>query len=289
MREDKTLSNANPDQAKYWNSSAGDKWVRFQVGLDALMETVSARLLEKAAIEAGENVLDIGCGTGATTLAIASEIGANGSVVGADISKTLLDFAKTRSPEKQSGDIEYLLADAQSHAFVAGKYDLLISRFGVMFFSDPVKAFANMTSALRPGGRVLFVSWSSASDNPWFAVPGDAAIEQLGKPAPAEPTAPGPLAFQDVAYVVSILQQAGLNSCAGVTENLDLFYSGGIGEAASLASNVGPAVRIVKEFNGDEKDVKEIERKTIEGFREYVCDQGVRIPASLNFYEAFKP
>ena len=198
MTNAKPSSQSNADQEKYWNSNAGKKWVEFQDELDRLLERVNDRLLQRSEIESGERVLDIGCGTGATTMSVASLVGQSGFVAGVDISETLLGCAKSRSENISGGRIEYTLADAQSSRFNADSFDLIISRFGIMFFANPVLAFKNLAVALRKGGRMSFVSWADASDNPWFAIPRDAAIDQLGKPAPTPPTAPGPLAFAKV-------------------------------------------------------------------------------------------
>ena len=288
MTNPDSSSQSNSDQATYWNSSAGKKWVEFQDELDRLLDRVNDRLLQRSGIESGERVLDIGCGTGATTMSAASLVGESGLTLGVDISKTLLDCAKSRSSNISGGRIEYSIADAQTWRFDAGSFDLLISRFGMMFFADPVLAFRNLAVALREGGRMSFVSWSDASDNPWFAIPRDAAIDQLGKPAPTPPTAPGPLAFASVDYVLGIMDEAGLEVRSADTEQVDLLYSGSVAEAAQLASNVGPAMRIVKEFDGSPADIAEIKKKVAAGFQKFTVNGGLRIPATLNFFKAIK-
>jgi len=279
---------SNSDQEKYWDSSAGKKWVEFQDELDGLLEQVNDRLLQHSEIESGERVLDIGCGTGATTMGVAALVGQGGFVVGVDISKTLLDCAISRSSNISGGRIEYTLADAQTWRFGADSFDLLTSRFGVMFFANPVLAFKNLGAALRRGGRLSFVSWANASSNPWFTIPRDAAIDQLGKPEPTPPTAPGPLAFASTDYVLNIMDEAGLDGRLANTEQIDLLYSGSAAEAAHLASNVGPAMRIMKEFDGSPADILEIKKKVAVGFQKFTVSDGIRIPATLNFFQAIK-
>jgi ubiquinone/menaquinone biosynthesis C-methylase UbiE len=288
MTSAKPSSQSNSDQQKYWNSSAGKKWVKFQDELDRLLERVNDQLLQRSEIKLGERVLDIGCGTGATTMSVASLAGINGLALGVDISKTLLDCAKSRNSNISGGRIEYSLADAQTWRFNAGSFDLLISRFGMMFFANPVLAFKNLSVALREGGRMSFVSWADASDNPWFSIPRDAAIEQLGKPTPSPPTAPGPLAFASVDHVLKIMDEAGLEARSADIEQVDLLYSGGVAEAAHLAGNVGPAMRIMKEFDGSPADIVEIKKKVAVGFQKFAVDGGLRIPATLNFFKAIK-
>ena len=281
-------SQSNSDQEEYWNSNAGKKWVEFQDELDRLLERVNDRLLHRSKIEPGERVVDIGCGTGATTMSVAALVGESGLASGVDISQTLLGCAKSRSSNISGGQLEYSLADVQTWLFNADSFDLVTSRFGMMFFANPVLAFKNMAVALREGGRMSFVSWADAADNPWFAIPRDVAIDQLGKPTPAPPTAPGPLAFASTDYVLNILDEAGLQARSADIEQIDLLYSGSATEAAHLASNVGPAMRIIKEFGGSPADFAEIKKNVAAGFQKYVVDDGLRIPATLNFFHATK-
>ena len=133
-----------------------------------------------------------------------------------------------------------------------------------------------------------FVSWADVSANPWFTIPRDAAIGQLGKPAPTPPTAPGPLAFANADYVLNILNEAGLDAGLVDIEQVDLLYSGSAEEAAQLASNVGPAMRIIKEFDGSPADIVEIKKKVSAGFQKFTVNDGLRIPATLNFFQAIK-
>lgn len=282
------LGEANADQISFWNSEPGKKWILFQESLDTVFQSVNDRLLERANPLPGERVLDIGCGTGATTMEFASKVGPTGSTVGIDVSRQLLDHAEERRNGGQFDHIEYLLVDAQTHVFDPDGFDLLTSRFGVMFFGDPIAAFRNLAVALRPGGRLSVVSWAAMVGNPWFEAPRDAAVSQLGKPAPTPPTVPGPLAFAEVDYVLKILRQAGFSNCSADTEQVNLFHPGSVEDVAYLASNIGPSARIVKEFNGSPEDVAEIGRGVAEAFQQYAVDGGVRIPAFLNFFKAVK-
>lgn len=289
MSEARQSGGANADQADYWNSGPGQKWITFQESLDQLFLSVNERLLARAAPRPGDRLLDIGCGTGATTMAFAAEVGAQGSVVGVDISGLLLERATARKTEGTFDQVAYILADAQTHAFESGAFDLVLSRFGVMFFNDPVAAFRNLAGALRPGGRLCFASWASLSDNPWFEVPRNAAARRLGRPAPVSPKAPGPLAFAETDYVLGILKEAGYGAASAEVEQVGLFDPGGVETAAFLASNIGPSARIVKEFKGTAEDVAEIGKETAKGFQRYAVEGGACIPATLNFFTALKP
>ena len=281
-------TSANADQLEYWNSDPGRKWIAFEDGLDAAFQEVSDRLFERAQPAAGEQVLDIGCGTGATTMALSSRVGANGRAVGIDISEPLLARAQERRSTADIEHLDYQLADAQTHAFGPSSFHLMTSRFGVMFFEDPVAAFRNLFGALRNIGRMSFVSWAPVPGNPWFEVPRDAAVARMGKPSPTSPRAPGPLAFADREYVLEILRDAGFSQCVGDVETVNLHYPGAVEDVAYLASNIGPAVRIVREHGGDAEDLAEIGKETTRGFEQYVVEDGVRIPAILNFFDAVK-
>jgi SAM-dependent methyltransferase len=275
---------ANIDQAQYWNSPAGRKWVDHQATMDTIMSGVLERLLHHAAPQPDERVLDIGCGTGASTFAVASAVGPGGKVTGLDISDLLLGHAGARMVAEGSGRTAFLLGDAQTHDFAPGAADLVLSRFGVMFFEDPVAAFANMRAALRSGGRVAFVTWAAIDGNPWFRVPRDAAIARLGRPAPVPPRSPGPLAFAEIDYVQGILSDAGFSDAAGVEEEVWLEHPGGLQAIGPLAANIGPAMRIANELGATEADMAVIGEAILEGFRPYEIGDGIRIPGRFNFY-----
>ena len=149
----------NADQAAYWNGPGGQHWTDRQEIQDAILAPVSEALIARAGIAPGERIIDIGCGCGATTLgARLAQIGASGHALGLDISARMLARAQERTPP--GAPVRWIAADATIYPFERGGADLLFSRFGVMFFADPVLAFANMRTALRSGGRLAFgVCW----------------------------------------------------------------------------------------------------------------------------------
>lgn len=278
----------NAEQAEYWNSAPGRTWLAHEDMLDTLLGEVETRLVERADPRPGERAVDIGCGTGATARVLAARVGPDGRVLGVDISEPLLQRARERSAGLTQ--LSFLLADAQSHRFEEGDADLLASRFGVMFFDDPVAAFRNMLTALRPGGRIAFVAWGPVDGNPWFTIPRDAAIARVGKPAPQPPTAPGPLAFADRDRVRSILDEAGCSDIQADAEGIHLVWPGELAALAGLSTSVGPAARILREREGgpeDEAAVRESVTEKLSGF--FRGPEGFRIPASLNFFSARRP
>ena len=180
------------------------------------------------------------------------------------------------------------MADAQTHPFVPESFDAIISRFGVMFFESPVAAFANMARGMKPDGRLVFAAWGPAAGNPWFTIPRDAAIARLGKPAPGDPFAPGPLAFQDIERVTKLMQQAGLKGVRGEMEMVQLTPHVNAGKAAKTAIRIGPAVRIMREFSGTEADAAAIETAIAEAFSKFETGKGISVPATINFFSAEK-
>ena len=200
----------NAAQIAYWNAEAGKTWTQMQEALDLELEPLGQAVMRALAPKAGENLIDIGCGGGTTTLDLAGHVGPLGRVLGVDISSPLLAVAERRGLEAGLANVAFSEADAQTHSF-AGDADGIFSRFGVMFFSQPEAAFANLRSALKTGGRLAFVCWRKAAESQCMSLPMAAAISAAPEiaPAPGDPLAPGPFAFADPERLRGILKGAG--------------------------------------------------------------------------------
>lgn len=199
----------NRDQSALWNEASGPAWVELQDVLDRMLAPFEARLTAEAFPGEGRRVLDIGCGAGATTLAMARRLGPDGLCLGVDISAPLVAAAKARAAAEGVDAAAFVLADAQTYAFEPGDFDAVISRFGVMFFDDPEAAFANIRRAVRPDGTLTFAAWRSPAENPFMTTAVRAAAPVL-PPMPApDPTAPGQFAFADSERVRRILDASG--------------------------------------------------------------------------------
>lgn len=196
------------DQAELWNGPAARAWVDQQEMLDRVLKPVADRLKETVEAARPARLLDVGCGTGTTTLEAARLLGSAGRCVGVDISGPMLAAARTRA-DREGLAAEFLQADAQTHAFEPGDFDMLISRFGVMFFGDPVAAFANLGKATQQGGRLAFVAWRGAAENPFMTAAERAAAPLLPGLPPRRPDAPGQFAFADPERVGGILREGG--------------------------------------------------------------------------------
>lgn len=207
----------NAAQIAYWNAEAGQTWTEMQDLLDRELEPLGRAAMAALGPRPGETILDIGCGSGGPALELARQVGPEGQVLAVDISAPQLALAERRAAAAGLGDrVSFRLADAQTEAFDAPA-DALFSRFGVMFFTDPPAAFANLHGALKPGGRLAFVCWRSAFESPCMSLPmmaAAAAAPELAPPPAADPHAPGPFAFADAERVRGILGGAGFSDIA---------------------------------------------------------------------------
>jgi len=272
---------ANQAQRDYWNAAAGRNWVALQSAFDRTFEGLNALLLDRSAVRAGESVLDVGCGSGATVLAAARCAGAGGRVLAVDISEPLLALARERVRLAGLANVEFLLADAQSEALPARSFDLICSRLGVMFFEDPVEAFRNLRAALRPGGRLCFACWAPLDDNPWLKLPLAVGVQRLGPPKQQPRRAPGPMAFSDAEYVRDILADAGF-SAIGIEElRPEVGAHATAEEEAPFALAAGPLARLVNEKKPDPAARADLVREVAEALRPYVTEAGVRAPAAF--------
>lgn len=196
------------DQAKRWNGSAGCAWVEAQQMLDRTLQPFEDLLVAEVSASGAQHVLDVGCGTGSTSRAIARLVGEQGTSVGIDISEQMTDAARMLA-EREHSPATFICADAQQHPFGSQKFDLILSRFGVMFFKDSVQAFVNLRSAAAGGCNLRCIVWRSPDENPFMTAAERAAAPLLPNLQPRRPDAPGQFGFADDARVRSILRASG--------------------------------------------------------------------------------
>lgn len=229
-----------------WNGDSGNRWAANLARLDVMLEEFGSAAIRAANAQPGEQILDIGCGSGTSTLALSEQIGPDGYILGVDISEQLVEVASALAPA--TSPVEFRCADAAAAPLPSHAFDLLFSRFGVMFFDDPVAAFAHMRGALKPGGRLAFVCWRGAQENDWVRLP-MAAIRDIVPPTPADPNAPGPFAFGDQQRLAGILAAAGFTAIDITPFDTTISYGGGatrdaaIDDALDMAFQVGPLSR----------------------------------------------
>jgi SAM-dependent methyltransferase len=222
------MSIANTDQAERWNSGEDmAHWIDNQARYDRMAEPFTALILQAAALRPGGHVLDVGCGCGGTTLA-AARLVAPGQAVGIDLSGPMLARARADAEAAGLGNAAFRQGDAQVHPLEPARFDTVISRFGTMFFADPVAAFANIRSAARPGGRLVFVCWQPLAANQWLLVPRAALAEHVPPPAGfGSGDGPGMFAFADPDRVRPILAAAGWRDIEITSEPRSILVGGG--------------------------------------------------------------
>ena len=269
----------NADQIAYWNGPAGKRWADRQQAQDILLGPVADILVDRAGLKAGERVIDVGCGSGATTIAFAQKVGPSGHALGIDLSEPMLARARARAPKGLP--VDFVLADATVYPFDPENFDLLASRFGVMFFAEPVKSFANMRKALRPSGRLAFACWREPRDNPWMMTPLQAVYKHAPKLPPQGPEDPGPFAFASQARVHRILGAAGFRGIAmeACPLSLDIAIGSGLEAAVQGALEIGPAHRALE---GQPPDVVAAATNTIrETLAPFAKGDTVALPGSI--------
>ena len=279
----------NAAQVAYWSENTGPKWVALEEQLDTQIGPLGELAMERAGIAEGERVLDVGCGCGQTLLQLAARVGATGEVLGLDVSEPMLARAEARAREAGLDQVRVRRADAQTARFEAGHFDHLFSRFGVMFFTDPIAAFTNLRGALRPGGRATFVCWQPLAQNPWMAIPAQAIAAHVALPPPPEPGTPGPFAFADRERVHGLLDSAGWQDVTheSVTRELRL-GGGGLEGAVSLGMQMGPAALAMRlaEERGETVDRAAVENAMRESLTPHLRDGDVWLASATWIVQA---
>jgi ubiquinone/menaquinone biosynthesis C-methylase UbiE len=240
-----TARQTDNEQATLWNGSAGQAWVEKQEVLDRMFTPLEKLLVEAVSAAGASRVLDGGCGTGSTTLAVARLLGPGGRCTGIDISEPMLAAARARA-ERDGTPASFLLADAQTYSFEPASFDMMISRFGVMFFADSVQAFANLRRAAREDAGLAFIAWRSAGENPFMTTAERAAKPLLPNIPARQSDAPGQFAFADQQRVRRILEESGW---AGIEiQPIDVVCAFPEKELIAYVTQFGPLGRIFHEM-----------------------------------------
>jgi SAM-dependent methyltransferase len=262
------------EQAAFWNGPGGKMWLgAYDRIIGRSLAGFSEVLLKQAAPRPGEAVLDVGCGTGATTAELARAVGPQGRVLGVDIGAELVAAARAQ----KLANARFEVGDAATWPFDAS-FDLVFSRFGVMFFGDPVMAFKNLRRALRPAGRLVFLAWRTGPENPWWLVPVRAAQPHLPPMERPGPEDPGPFAFGDRARVERILKESGFGSPAIQPVDLPVPVGNDPAEVAENQGRFGALARMFAEATPDQ--VAKAKQAVAEALKPYAGKEGVRLPGA---------
>jgi SAM-dependent methyltransferase len=269
----------NTDQIAYWNGPNGQRWTDRQAEQDVLLAGVSKLLIDRAAAKAGDRILDVGCGCGSTSIALARQVAPSGFVLGIDISGPMLARARELAPK--GAPVDFVLADATVYPFDPASFDVLVSRFGVMFFAEPAVSFANLRRALRPSGRVAFACWREPRENPWMMAPLQAIYQHVPKLPPQGPEDPGPFAFASEERVNRILGEAGYGriEMEPVALSFDIAIGRGLDAAVQAALQIGPGSRAL---DGHSPETRAAAAKSVkEMLTPHVRGQSVPLAGSI--------
>jgi SAM-dependent methyltransferase len=269
----------NADQIAYWNGPGGQRWADRQAAQDILLRPIADLLIDRAKPKPGERVIDVGCGSGATSILFGERVAPTGHVFGIDVSGPMLERARQTAPKELP--VDFALADATVYPFDPASFDLLASRFGVMFFADPALSFTNLRKALRPQARLAFACWREPKENPFFMAPLQAVYKHVPKLPQQGPEDPGPFSFASEARVHQILGKAGFSGIAmePIDLSLDVAIGRGLDAAVQGALEIGPAARALAE---QPPDVVVAATNSIrEALAPFVSGQSVPLRASI--------
>jgi ubiquinone/menaquinone biosynthesis C-methylase UbiE len=252
---DQQTGSSNAREVQYWNSAHTRAWADEHETIDRLFAGLTQIALDYAAPKPGERVIDIGCGSGTTVLELAGRVGPTGYVLGADVSKPSVEKARERIATAGVHQAEIMLCDVSTHTFPANSFDLVFSRFGVMFFADPVATFAKIRKAMKSDGRLALAVFRTPQENKW-ATAALAAVRHLLPPiTPLGPEEPGQFSWADPARVHRILEGAGFKEVSLTPHEpaMPLAGPGGAAEAASFMFRVGPVLRATKDASEEQR------------------------------------
>ena len=246
---------ANEQQTEFWSGSGGEYWVVNQQQMDTMLEPLGAQALARIDLNNVHHVLDIGCGTGSTTLDIAARLPDGARVTGADLSVPMTDYARSRLAPEGVSNADFMTCDLQLDKLDPGKFDAAFSRFGVMFFDQPVVGFSNIRSAMKSGAPLAFVCWQTPRENLWHSLAVATAKKFIEMPAAPEPRAPGPFAFADTDYVTAILTDSGFGDIViePHTQTVELFSGQDVRDAAENFARINPIISAFMTEAGDDK------------------------------------
>jgi SAM-dependent methyltransferase len=273
-------SAANTDMSEFWNGAGGDKWLHFQETIDASLLTFGREVMAAAGISPGERVLDVGCGCGDASFDLARLVGSGGRVLGVDISEPILARARARAMSVQEKNVTFERGDAQLHGFDAASFDLVFSRFGVMFFDDPVGAFQNLRAALRPGGRAAFICWRPAKDNEWVTKSLEVVSRHVALLDPPGPEDPGPMSFGDPERVTRILTASGFSTIEINSFDTPFTIGRNLDEAVAFLTQMGPASGAIAQSGASDMLKATIAADLCEALAPYDTGAGVAMDAA---------
>ena len=280
---------ANEEMSEFWNGEGGEKWVDFQDRVDESLATFGHKAMNRLKLVGGESVLDIGCGCGDTSIELARRVGLHGYVEGIDISDRILEQARKRKAIESLRNLNFKCSDVQFHRFEPMRFDVAFSRYGVMFFDDPVAAFRNIRYALKSGGRMSFICWRPILENQWVSFPLNIASNHVKIPEPPDRESPGAFSFGDKSRVERILSSAGFTDIT--VESYDAKFSVGenLEEAVNFLIHFGPASTAIKSQEIDNYTRMKFIMELYDSLSKYLIAEGVALGAATWIFTATNP
>lgn len=282
------MTTTNSAQHEAWNGESGTRWAATADRRDQVLAPVADVLLAAASPAPGARVIDIGCGCGATTLATAPLVGPAGSVVGFDLSVPMLEVARQRAGASGAANTSFVAADAQTHAFEPAAADLAMSRFGTMFFADPEAAFANIATALVPGGRLCMATWQPLLANEWLIVPGAVLLRHTELPPGADPGAPGMFAQSEPATIASVLGAAGFSEITTEACSVSFTLGSTVDDAVDYLTDGGPGRALLDTITDEARRDEAIAEVRAE-LANHVDGEGLRLGGAIYLTTAVRP
>jgi ubiquinone/menaquinone biosynthesis C-methylase UbiE len=281
-----SLKIVNDDQHEFWNKGIGQKWVKHDNSMNERFTILTKEFFKRAKIEKGDKVLDIGCGGGITSFETSKILGNDGYVLGADISKILLDLAKKNYSNIKN--LEFKYCDVQNYNFKKNIFSKVISRFGVMFFENPIVAFKNIYNSIQDGGSLHFVCWTNVMENEFFTAAANIIIKHLNKEFPKVTRSPGPFAFSEEKYIKQILDSSGFKNIKVDKVYTSLSTNDDAAKDGELLFKIGLAGRLLSKENLSEEELSNIKDKIIAMSKNRQVDGKITYRACLNFVSATK-
>ena len=276
----------NDEQHEFWNKGIGQKWAKEDNSMNERFSILTKEFFERANINKNDKVLDIGCGGGITSFEASKLVGKDGYVLGADISKILLDVAKRDYSNIEN--LEFKYCDIQNHNFEKNFFNKVISRFGVMFFENPIVAFKNIYNSIQDNGSLHFVCWTNVLENEFFTAAANIIIKHLNREFPKVTRTPGPFAFSETKYVKQILNASGFKDIKVNKVYTSLSTNDNAEKDGELLFNIGLAGKMLSEENLSEQELANIKDKIIEMSQNRRVNGKITYKACLNFVSAIK-
>ena len=281
----------NIDQKSYWDNTASHKWIKEYDSIKFRLKEVTEHFFKFLPKLDNLKILDVGCGTGETLTYTSKIIDKGSKITAIDISQSMIEFAQNKLAKQPNfNQYAFIVDDAQTHTFNKNYYDLLISRFGMMFFSNPLLAFKNLYHSLKKGGQMFFCTWSGIRENDFFGIPLITLSRYLNISIPNFDDQPGPMSLSEPTLIKSLLKNSGFIDTRVVTKKVNLVGLENMDQQLFILLNIGPAGRLFKEYklDQDKKKVSILKEQLKKNLKNKIHKDELVLTANVHFIHATK-